>query len=628
MKNVILSLTLILVSSSLFAQLSPIALNIPMRDGKFLAADFYSNDSSQQKPTILIMTPYNKYFYTLSGLPFGIKYDLTKSNYNFVVVDWRGRFGSLNAFSVNGDNGEDGYDVVEWIATQTWSDGKIGTWGPSALGNIQFDLAKEHPPHLTCCVPEVAAPMLQYKNYFPGGVLETSTFKTLNEKLFKGSYDLVIQNPYYNLLWQIVEESSTYPDEIEVPMLLIGGWFDHNIVQDLELVDTLSKVSNAAVKDKHKILIGPWVHGGTGQASLGTSFQGDLSFPEAEKWNDSLSLLFFDFYLRNVSNGWESRKKYTYFNMGKRDWKYTDVWPPASTKDYILYLSNKKELLEVQSTGKNYTYTYNPNDPSPTIGGKTLSDDLDQGPYDQSDSVESRNDVVIFTSEALTSNLSVKGKIKVKLFVSSDQKDTDFAVRLTEVYPDGKSIMLLDGIQRMRYRDGYTKNDTASMQPGTIYPITIELDDICNTFLTGNKIRLIVSSSNYPRFNRNMNTGGDMYPNDNPDTLVNPQVAINAIHTGMSFTSQLILPVDTLESAQITTTSLENTIQVYPNPTSDEIKIEGAPKDCTFKIYDLSGKLLVETNQANITLKNYNSGTYILHISNSTTTTIKKIILN
>ncbi|NNJ54983.1 MAG: CocE/NonD family hydrolase, partial [Bacteroidia bacterium] len=178
MKNYFFSLVALLITTATSAQLSPDSRDIPMRDGKYLAADFYSNDSTVQKPTILIMTPYGKFFYTIIGLPFDIGYDFSKSNYNFVIVDWRGRFASSGAFAIDSDNGEDGYDVVEWIAAQSWSDGKIGTWGPSALGGVQFDLAKEKPPHLTCCVPEVAAPIYEYSHYHPGGVLETATYRT------------------------------------------------------------------------------------------------------------------------------------------------------------------------------------------------------------------------------------------------------------------------------------------------------------------------------------------------------------------------------------------------------------------------------------------------------------------
>ena len=191
-----------------FAQLNPLAVSVPMRDGKFLAGDLYLPSSTGKFPVILIQTPYNKNNYKISGLPFGIKYDITKSNYAILVVDWRCRFSSISACAFGSDNGEDGYDLVEWAGVQTWSTGKIGTWGPSALGNIQFNTAKKQPPHLVCAIPEVASPVFEYSKYFHGGVLEAASFKTLNEKLFPGSYDLVIKNPYYNATWQFVENSS------------------------------------------------------------------------------------------------------------------------------------------------------------------------------------------------------------------------------------------------------------------------------------------------------------------------------------------------------------------------------------------------------------------------------------
>ncbi|NNJ55638.1 MAG: CocE/NonD family hydrolase, partial [Bacteroidia bacterium] len=312
---------------------------------------------------------------------------------------------------------------------------------------------------------------------------------------------------------------------------------------------------------------------------------------------------------------------------GERKWKNEDVWPPLSNKDHTYYLSDGEGLYTDQRTDKTFSYIYNPNDPSPTIGGKNLHDDLDQGPYDLTDSVESRGDVAIFTTEALESNLSVKGKIEVKLYVSSDRKDTDFAIRLSEVYSDGRSILLLDGIQRMRFRDGFAPSDTSAMNPGTVYPITIVLDDISNTFLKGNKIRLIVSSSNYPRYNRNMNTNGEMYPDDNPDTLVNPLVASNTIYTGTTYPSQIIFPVDTSDAAEIQVISSDNTISVYPNPSSGKFMITGAPNNSKFQVYNVSGQLVIESNNPRISMEDFEPGTYLIKIQSDDKTFTKKIII-
>ncbi|MEM7040257.1 MAG: CocE/NonD family hydrolase, partial [Bacteroidota bacterium] len=268
------------------------------------AGDLYLPNTTDAFPTILIMTPYGKVFYELNGLPLGIGDNISESDYAILIVDWRCRFASLSACAQGADNGEDGYDVVEWAAAQTWSNGKIGMWGPSALGNIQFQTASKKPPHLVCSVPEVAGPHFAYPKYFPGGALVTERLETLT-LLFPGSFDLVIGNPHTNLLWTIAENSSMYPEDIEVPMLLIGGWYDINLDQTIYLSDTLAK--NSPIASQHKTLIGPWVHGGTGQAVVGSTNQGELSYPEAKNWNTNFALQFFDYHLRGIDNGWSEK---------------------------------------------------------------------------------------------------------------------------------------------------------------------------------------------------------------------------------------------------------------------------------------------------------------------------------
>lgn len=620
MKKTLLMLIYVLTTVVVKAQLNPQSISIPMRDGKSLSGDLYLPNTQDSFPTIFIFTSYGKVFYKSKGLPFGINQDISKSKYAFLIVDWRCRFASMSACAQGSSHGEDGYDVIEWAASQTWSNGKIGTWGPSALGNVQFMTAQEKPPHLVCAVPEVASPLLEYNKYHHGGVMEAASFKTLNEKLFPGSYDLVIKNPYYNNVWKFAEASTEYHKHVEVPMLLIAGWYDHNTVADLEMLDLLTAHSGANVKDKHKILIGPWVHGGTGQASLGTSFQGDYSFPNAEKWNDSFTMVFFDYYLRDMKNGYENNAKYTYYQIGDNLWHTDANWPPKTIETKTFYLNENGKLttsLPVTS-GLTSTYDYDPQDPSPTVGGKTLSDDLDQGPYDQSKKVENRNDVVLFTSETLTEDITVNGKIKIKLNVSSNRIDTDFAIRLTEVYPDGRSIQIEEDILRMRFRNGFTLADTAFMRSGEKYAITLTLDDLAYTFKIGNKMRLIVSSSNYPLYNRNMNTGGEMYPDNKVDTLVNPLVATNSIHYGSDQVSTLELPIGESKNTSVKKVSTPS-FYVYPNPVNQGVlRIIGINNPMELALYTMDGKEILKesiySEATGVDVSNVENGMYIIRI--------------
>ena len=559
MRKSLLFLLLLCLGYATHAQLAPLSVDIPMTDGKSLAGDLYLPNETDTFPTILIMTPYGKFTFAQNGLPLGVQQNIEQSNYAFLVVDWRCRFASLDACAADSDNGEDGYDVVEWIATQSWSNGKVGMWGPSALGGIQFQTAREQPPHLVCCVPEVAAPHTAFLRYYPGGALTVERFETLN-RLFPGSFNLVLANPFYNLLWSIVENGSMYPENIEVPMLLIGGWYDINVDQTMYLSDTLANSSPAS--PFHKTLIGPWVHGGTGLAFVGSPNQGELVYADAAGESGRTALTFFDYHLREVDNGWEEQPRYTYYQMGTNEWRTSEIWPPQGGSETTLYFHENFSLSPdlPTSTVAEHSFIYDPEDPSPTHGGKTLNLNLLQGPYDQSGVVESRNDYLIFTTPFLEEDLVVTGKIRMNLFVSSDRMDTDIAVRVTEVYPDGRSILLLEQIQRMRFRNGYREDDVALMEPGTIYEVPMVLDDIANTFTTGNRLRIIITSSNYPRYNRNMNTGGEMYPDAKMDTLVNPLVAFNTIHLNANHPSSITLPI-----ASDMSVTLEDNIDKEPN---------------------------------------------------------------
>ncbi|MDG1333988.1 MAG: CocE/NonD family hydrolase [Crocinitomicaceae bacterium] len=605
-----------------------------MTDGNVLAGDLYLPNSTGTFPTIFIFTPYNKNWYQTIGLPLGVGMDLAQSEYAFLVVDWRCRFGSLSACAFGSDDGEDGYDVVEWAASQPWSDGKIGMWGPSALGGVQFKTAKKQPPSLVCCVPEVAAPHFAYSKYYEGGCMTVETIATL-DILFATSGPIVA-NPFMNLIWDIAESSTMYPDSIEVPMLQIGGWYDKNIDQAVYMSDTL--ISNSPASAEHKTLIGPWVHGGTGTAIVGSTNQGELNYPAAEKWNEIFALEFFDFHLRGINNGWDSRDRYTYFQMGDDQWNTSSAWPPtgSASVDYYLHGDNSLQTTAPTSTTDSQSLMYDPVDPSPTHGGKTLNLSMVQGPYDQTDSVESRNDNLIFTSPILTEDLIVKGKIKVDLFVASDRLDTDFAVRLTEVYPTGESMLLLESIQRMRFRDGYRVTDTASMVPGTIYNIELELDDIANTFKAGHQVRLIITSSNYPRFNRNMNTGGEMHPNGNYDTLVNPLVATNTVFLNATHPSKIILPTGVNNPLMVAENPELESLEIFPNPTNSFIQLNGVEFNgkAHVDIYSVSGSLVhsapLSHQDEKVSVNHLKEGMYILHLqlNNGETRTKRFVVSN
>ena len=570
-----------------------------MRDGEFLAGNLFLPIGDGQFPVILIQTPYNKDYYTSVGLPINVGFNIDFSPYAFVIADWRCFWGSTAACTPTLNRGEDGYDTVEWIAEQDWCDGNIGTWGPSALGNVQFETANEQPPHLKCAVPVVASPGTNYEKYYPGGALRTEYFEMLSF-LFGAvsNFQLITNNPYQNFIWNFATTLGFEPANINIPMFMVAGWYDHNTEENLELFEILRSQSAAEVQNLHRIVIGPWVHGGTGQANVGSSVQGELEYPMAAQEDSYMARYFFDNYLRNLTINWQGTANYTYLKMGEDEWLQAQNWPPdTDTRSFYL---NEDNLLSEEFPVQNglIDYQYDPEDPSPTIGGKTLKFGLNQGPYDQRFDVENRSDALVFSTQELNESISIDGKVKVVLKVGTDQLDTDFTVRLCDVYPDGRSMLLGEGIQRLRFRSGdYSSNGEEFASPDDYYEIEIFFESLSIRFLEGHKIRLIVSSSNYPRYNRNMNTGAEMYPNSNPDTLVNPIIATNQLLIGdLDISSRIELPIVTISSTEELIN--QSSIKIFPNPANQYFSIElpNTTEIATLHMFDAAGQLVMIVN--------------------------------
>lgn len=600
--------------------------SVIMTDGKKLAVDVYKLNDGVQRPTILIQTPYNRIYYRW-GLPIGIGANLSTSGFNFVIADWRGFYGSAGAMVASPNRGKDGYDLVEWIALQSWSDGKVGTWGPSALGKIQFQTAKENPPHLVCCVPLVSGSQFDYSEYYPGGVYRTEYVQQL-DALGYGMSTFLLANPFYNITWQYIASINYYPASIQVPCFMIGGWYDHNIEVMLDLFAGIRQLSPTSVKSKHKLMMGPWAHGGFGAAQVGTCMQGELTFNEACGWSDSLALRCLNYYLKNQANGWESEPVIQYFQIGDNIWKETINWPPTGYTNQNLYMQSGGQLTSVLpvSLSSKTTITYDPSDPSPTHGGSTLRQDQLQGPYDQSQVVETRNDIAIFSTPTLTSPIQIVGKPLVHLFVKSNRKDTDFTVRFCDVYPDGRSMIISDGILRMRFRNGFTTADTASMVPGQIYNAEIELPNTAYTFLPGHAIRMDITSSNYPRYNNNLNNGGAMYVVG--DTLI----ANNEIYHENSYASFITLPVS--NNSVVEEISIINNVKIFPNPVSNFISFEwnGSYKYLQVAIFNDLG-IIVKSQRINesevMDVSDITTGIYLLKcLYDDKVMDVKKIMIS
>jgi len=514
-----------------------------MRDGVSLMADIWLPDTGDKHPTILISTPYDRT--KLDNVLWDPDLAFNRSdrqNYVFVGMDWRG-FGGSKAAKKGGfgqvpmdQHGMDGHDAVEWIAKQEWSDGKVGMWGGSAVGRVQFHTAAQQPPHLVCAVPEIAPYGLRHEQFFENGVLRTGYVGTL-EKGY-GPIGMILKAiPGDSALWEKWEGRKD-PDKIDIPMLLITGWFDLFPGAVIDTFQEIRSVAGPKAKAGSKLVIGPWSH-----TEVGKLVQGDLEFPGAAGVPGREARRFFEHWLAGKrDNGADAEPVFRYFVMGSDAWKSADRWPPAEGPSTILYLTKDGGLAgSASEESSSRTFKFDPADPSPTIGGSNAFIKSDpnykavgQGPKDQRP-VEKRSDALVYTSSSLDEGLTLFGRPEVTLHVSSDRPDTDFAVRLTDVQSDGRSILVADGIMRMRHRGGDAKKSSL-LENGRIYPVTFKLGFTAYTFDKGHKVRLVVTSSNSPRF--------EVSGNMDRARLIGPKsrVATNQVHHGRQHASSLKLP--------------------------------------------------------------------------------------
>jgi hypothetical protein len=502
---------------------------VEMRDGIRLATDVYLPDGNvSPHGAILVRTPYNK-----NGSGMG---DWADKGWPSIVQDTRGRFQSEGTDTMFRDAHTDGYDTVEWIATQNWSDGKVATIGGSATGIVQYFMAGANPSSLKCQYIGAATPNL-YTTIYPGGQFR----KNMIEEWLKkqgSSYilpELWARENFSLHYWSNVTLEDDWGD-VNVPAVHLGGWYDCFAQGILDGFMGYQYDGGAGAKGKSKLIVGPWTH-----ILFGERLQGELIYPEnakdtfsAEYWDEIL-----DQYILGISKEFENRPNVVYYVMGDvknsnalgNFWRYADDWPPEHIDDEWYFHENNVLSMDSPGSYSPLTYTYNPNNPVPTKGGTNLYPPT--GPHDQR-SIESRADVLVFTSDVLTEPYEATGRIKARLFVSSDCPDTDFTVKLTDVYPDGKSMLICDGILRMRNRNGF--DHWEFMKPGEIYEVEVDLWSTSYIWNKGHRIRVAVSSSNYPRYLANPNTKDGINQN------TGYSIAENMLYLSSDYPSCIILP--------------------------------------------------------------------------------------
>jgi predicted acyl esterase/alkylhydroperoxidase family enzyme len=516
---------------------------LPMRDGTKLTTEVHLPAAGGPRfPVVLVRTVY------------GRKSDqvykaATSRGMAAVIQDTRGygdSEGTKMMFDADGwGTKQDGLDTVEWIKKQPWCDGSIGTWGVSALGITQNLLA----PTTRDLKAQVIgiAPFDMFSTFVRGGVPQ----KLLSERYARmmGHEQAFLErrkHRTYDDYWQLLDPGSRAED-ITAPAVLVGGWFDLYPQGMIDNFVARQYLGGAGARGNQKLIIGPWEHGVTETV-------GELKFPDYKFDWVGYSWRFMEHWLQGADNGIMREPAVHYYVLGDcsdpeapgNQWRTAASWPPFSTVATSYYLAADGRLADKWSTAADAkrTFTFDPANPCPTLGG---DDALKHLPLDQRP-ISSRDDVLTFVTEPLSEPLEVTGAVSVKLYVSSDAPDTDFTARLVDYYPDGRQIVLANGIQRVKFRGGFEKAEP--LPPGTIGELAIDCWSTSVIFNRGHKIGLHVSSSNWPRYEVNPNTGEDLPKytgqNEKGDYLIDPaslRVAHNTVYMDATRASVLILPV-------------------------------------------------------------------------------------
>jgi uncharacterized protein len=506
---------------------------VPMHDGVKLATDVY-RPAGDVKPLPVIFSrgPYGK------SNAAGEAKAACKRGYVFVSQDMRGRFASEGKDWVVFHNegwGErrDGQESLEWIARQPWCNGSIATTGASALGITQTMMAPGAPPCLKAQYIMVAFDDMYSQGSYEGGVWRTSLIEPWIKAtgLDHKNIDIPMQHPRRDAFWAEVD-ARAHADRVNVPAIFLGGWYD---IFDQGTIDSFVTIHNHGgplARGKCRLVMGPIAHG----TFETLKYPNAMRFPKAGDANR-----FFDHYLKGLANGVEQDKPVNYYVMGDTTdphapgnvWRADDNWPPPSRKT-AFYFHKEGRLSPERPTGADdsRSYKYDPQKPVPTLGGQNLFGP--KGPADLR-SIESRPDVLVFSTDVLKEPVEVTGRILAELAISSDCPDTDFAVLLADVYPDGRSMLVTDGILRARFRKSFEKEEF--LKPGEPADLTVDLWSTSLVFNKGHKIRVLVTSSNAPRFDPNPNTGHEFRADKET------RVANNTIHVSADRSSKIVLPI-------------------------------------------------------------------------------------
>jgi len=565
---------------------------MPMRDGVRLATDIYRPKNAAGKVgTVLVKTPYNfNYWDVRNRVPADMTAALTaiKRGYAYVVQNERGHFFSDGNYDILGPPITDGYDALDWLSKQPWSNGKVGTTGCSSTAEYQPAVASTgHPAFAAMNVQGFGAgvgrvgPYYEQGNWYRGGAVQMLFITwiygqqnqvrpmfpkdTPREDLVAASrlFDLAPQMPrvdWSKALWHLPVQDimksvdgprGIYADAmpvatggrmiqrtpndpawykgglwhdnmpLNVPGLWFMSWYDVSVGPNLAMYNHVRKTASKEIADQQWAIIAPAAHCGYRRASENTVV-GERSMGDTRLDYDEIVYSFFDQFVKEESSPRLAKlPKVTYFTMGLNKWQSSDTWPPRGAEPMTMYLASGGKANTLNGDGvltgaspdsdRPDSFVYDPANPVTSYGGNVCctGNAIQAGSFDQR-KTEEREDVLVYTSEPFKEGTEVTGPITPTLYVSSNVKDTDFTVKVLDVSPDGRAYNLDESIQRMRYREGYDK-PPVWMEQGQVYKVTLQPLTTSNYFAPGHRLRIEVSSSNFPRFDRNLNTGGNNY---------------------------------------------------------------------------------------------------------------------
>ena len=567
---------------------------VTMRDGTRLATDVFRPDAPGRFPVLINRGPYGKDDNVAS--PDHSVWFFPTHGYVVLSQDCRARFESEgDYYNPLFQEVQDGYDTVEWAARQPWSNGRVGTTGQSYLGATQYTLATNNPlpPQLQAMAPvSASSDFHQSWVYHTGGAMEwgwmvpyaihkgRNTLERLGRSdllaqmddyvLEPGNFGRPLKDEWFRHLplkdWiGRLQETAPYFREyfeqeldgpywwqlnllrnlegIKIPLFHVSSWYDIFLEGALNAYRAVTDQGGSeTARRNQKLLVGPWAHirPYTRATSVDT---GDIDFgPEAQiELHDHLRR-WFDYWLKDIDTGIMDEPPVYIFVMGDNRWRHENEWPLARTHYTRYYLHSDGSANTRSGDGTLSTvppgaeppdrYVYDPADPAPTLRGNTLM--IPHGVADQR-STEDRGDVLVYTSDPLERDLELTGPIKVQLFAASSAVDTDFTAKLVDVRPDGYAQNIQDGIIRARYRS--SARQPSFITPGQVYEYTIDLWATSQVFKAGHRLRVEISSSNFPRFDRNPNTGAPL----GEDTRL--ETAQQTIQHRADYPSHIVLPV-------------------------------------------------------------------------------------